>query len=223
LNMVESGTGVSKLLLTLPFELKAIDISPDGKILAGASWTGNIVLVNLLTNTYTTLVEENKTRMLTVRFTPNGDGLAYGGEDKENKRGFVRLYNFASRETRHFSGHRAGVNDIDFSPDGALMASAGADKRLLMWVLENPGDLPITMQNNTGFIWDIAFTKDSNYLIAACSESEIRVWPTNPSLLAEKICPQLKRNMTKDEWVKYVQETDIEFEPTCVGLLINDF
>lgn len=224
LNMIEAATGTTRLLLTLPFELKSIDISPDGKTLAGASWTGNIVLVDMQTNTYTTLVEENKTRMLTVRFTPNGDGLAYGGEDKENKRGFVRLYNFSSRETRHFSGHRAGVNDIDFSPDGALMASAGADKRLLMWVLENPGDLPITMQNNTGFVWDIAFTKDSNYLIAACSESEIRVWPTNPSLLAEKICPQLKRNMTKDEWVKYVgQETDIAFEPTCVGLLINDF
>jgi WD40 repeat protein len=224
LNLIEAQTGATRLLLTLPFELKSLDISPDGKTLAGASWTGNIVLVDMKTNTYTTLVEENKTRMLTVRFTPNGDGLAYGGEDKENKRGFVRLYNFASRETRHFSGHRAGVNDIDFSPDGALMASAGADKRLLMWVLGNPGDLPITMQNNTGFVWDIAFTKDSNYLIAACSESEIRVWPTNPSLLAEKICPQLKRNMTKDEWVKYVgQETDIAFEPTCVGLLINDF
>ncbi|HEU5147195.1 MAG TPA: hypothetical protein VFT90_10790, partial [Chryseosolibacter sp.] len=224
LNLIDATTGATRLLLTLPFELKSIDISPDGKTLAGASWTGNIVLVNLHNNSYTTLVEEAKTRMLTVRFTPSGNGLAYGGEDKENKRGFVRLFNFQTKETRYFSGHRAGVNDIEFSPDGALMASAGADKRLLMWVLENPGDLPITMQNNAGFVWDIAFTKDSDYLIAACSESEIRVWPTDPALLAEKICPQLKRNMTKDEWEKYVgQPNDIQYEPTCVGLLINDF
>lgn len=224
LHRIEVNSAESRLLVTLPFELKAIDISPDGKTLAGASWTGNIVLMDLEANTYTTLVGENKTRMLTVRFAPSGDALAYGGEDKENKRGFVRLYNFKSETTRHFSGHRAGVNDIEFSPDGALMASAGADKRLLMWVLENPGDLPITMQNNTGFVWDIAFTKNSDYLIAACSESEIRVWPTNPSLLAEKICPQLKRNMTKDEWEKYVgEQEDIPYEPTCVGLLINEF
>jgi hypothetical protein len=224
LNLVDVASGSTRLLLTLPFELKSIDISPDGKTLAGASWTGNIVLVDLNDNTYTTLVEDAKTRMLSVRFTPKGDGLAYGGEDTQNKRGFVRLYNFSSRETRYFSGHRAGVNDIEFSPDGALMASAGSDKRLLMWVLENPGDLPITMQNNVGFIWDIAFTANSDYLIAACSESEIRVWPTNPSLLAEKICPQLKRNMTQDEWQKYVgRKDDIPYEPTCVGLLINDF
>ena len=224
LNLVDVGGTSARILLTFPFELKSIDISPDGKTLAGVSWTGNVVLVNLSNNTYTTLVEDSKTRMLSVRFTPNGDGVAYGGEDKETKRGFVRLYNFKTKETRHFSGHRAGVNDVEFSPDGALMASAGADKRLLMWVLENPGDLPITMQNNTGFVWDIAFTADSDYLIATCSESEIRVWPTNPSILAEKICPQLKRNMTQDEWEKYVGDTkDIPFESTCVGLLINDF
>ncbi|MDQ2658707.1 MAG: hypothetical protein M3Y60_14890, partial [Bacteroidota bacterium] len=224
LTRVDAATGSASAMLTFPFELKAIDISPDGKILAGASWAGTIVLVNLQENSYTTLVDDNKTRMLTVRFTPEGDGLAYGGEDKENRRGFVRLYNFGSRETRYFSGHRAGVNDIEFSPDGALMASAGADKRLLMWVLENPGDLPITMQNNAGFVWNISFTANSDYLIATCSESEIRVWPTNPSLLAEKICPQLKRNMTQDEWAKYVgKPEDIPYESTCVGLLINDF
>lgn len=221
---VDATAGTASVLTTLPFELKDIDISPDGKTLAGASWTGNVVLVDLADRSYRTLIEDSKARMLTVQYTPQGDGLAYGGEDRENRRGFVRLYNLNTKETRYFSGHRAGVNDIEFSPDGALMASAGADKRLLMWVLENPGDLPITMQNNSGFVWDIAFTKDSDYLIAACSESEIRVWPTNPSLLAEKICPQLKRNMTRDEWEKYVGlPNDIPYEPTCVGLLINDF
>ncbi|MEX2235599.1 MAG: hypothetical protein WD824_25795, partial [Cyclobacteriaceae bacterium] len=64
LHMVDANSGKSTLLLTLPFELKAIDISPDGKTLAGASWAGIVVLVNLQNNTYTTLVEESKTRML---------------------------------------------------------------------------------------------------------------------------------------------------------------
>jgi hypothetical protein len=81
------------------------------------------------------------------------------------------------------------------------------------------------MENNTGFIWDIAFTPESKYLIAACSESEIRVWPTDPQLLAEQICPLLKRNMTQEEWKTYVagEGVDIKYEPTCVGILINDY
>ncbi len=221
---VDVNTGITKTLVTLPAAAKSIDVSPDGTILAAASWTGTITVVDLRTSSASVLADENNTRMLSVRFTPGGDGLAYGGEDTQSRRGFVRLFDFRSRETRHFSGHRAGVNDIEFSPDGALMASAGSDKRLLMWVLDNPGDLPITMQNNAGFVWNIAFTPDSDYLIAACSESEIRVWPTNPTLLADKICPQLKRNMTQDEWEKYVGPLDdIPYESTCVGLLINNF
>lgn len=224
LTEVDLNTGETRLLLALPFELKSIDISPKGDMLAGASWAGTVVLVNLQNNSYSTLVDDNNARMLSVRFTPSGGGLAYGGEDKKSTRGFVRLYDFQTRDTRTFSGHRAGVNDIEFSPDGELMASAGSDRRLLMWVLRNPGDLPITMQNNAGFVWDIAFTSQSDYLVAACSNSEVRVWPTDPSLLAARICPQLKRNMTQDEWEKYVGRLeDIPFESTCVGLLINNF
>jgi hypothetical protein len=91
-------------------------------------------------------------------------------------------------------------------------------------VLDNPEDLPVVMGNNNGFIWDIEFAKGSDYLIAACSESEIRVWPTDPSLLAEQICPKLKRNMTQDEWRKYVGEIEeIPYEYTCIRLLIKDY
>jgi WD40 repeat protein len=133
------------------------------------------------------------------------------------------LYDFATKQLRQFSGHRAGVYDVEFSPDGKLLASAGSDKRLQMWVLDHPEDLPVIMDNNNGFIWDISFTKESNYLVAACSESEIRVWPTDPSLLAQRICPKITRNMTQDEWNKYVGE-QIEFETTCViGGVLKDY
>ncbi len=145
-------------------------------------------------------------------------------DDIANKRGFVKLYDFKTKETRQFSGHKAGVNDVEFSPDEKLLASAGLDKRLQMYVLDNLEDLPVVMDNNNGFIWDIEFTKGSDYLIAACSESEIRVWPTDPSLLAEQICPKLKRNMTQDEWRKYVGEVEeIPYEHTCIRLLIKDY
>jgi WD40 repeat protein len=135
----------------------------------------------------------------------------------------VKIYNIQQRkEVRQYTGHRAGVYDVAFSPDGKLLASAGSDKRMQMWVLDHPEDLPIQMDNNNGFIWDIEFSRDSKYLIAACHESEIRVWPTDPELLAKKICPLLKRNMTPDEWTKYVG-SDIKYETTCINLLISDY
>ena len=91
-----------------------------------------------------------------------------------------------------------------------------------MWVLDHPEDLPIEMDNNNGYIFDIVFTQASDYLIATTSESEIRVWPTDNALLAQKICPLLNRNMSADEWSKYVGD-DIDYEYTCPGLLIKDY
>ncbi len=224
LTEVDQLNGTKKLLTTLPYELKTISISPDGKRLAGGTWTGQVVLVDLSTNSYSILIEEKAPqRILAVKFSPDGKTLAYGTDDPENKRGLVKLYNFSTKETRQFTGHRAGVYDVEFSADGRLLASAGSDKRLQMWVLDNPEDLPIVMDNNNGFIWDIEFAKTSDYLIAACDNSEIRVWPTDPAILANQVCPKIKRNMSADEWEKYVPYEGVEYEFTCVGALIEDY
>lgn len=219
---VNLQSGDRKVLVTLPLEVKTISISPNGNWLAGGTWSGKIYLVNLKNATYTTLIEEASSRILSVKYSPDGKSLAYGTDDLVNKRGLVKIYNFSTRETRQFTGHTAGVFDVEFSPDGKLLASAGSDRKLQMWVLEHAEDLPIEMDNNTGFIFDISFTKGSDYLIAATSESEIRVWPTNMSLLAEQICPKLSRNLTHDEWSKYVGD-DIGYEITCLRVLIKDY
>jgi WD40 repeat protein/energy-coupling factor transporter ATP-binding protein EcfA2 len=217
LSFVNHVTGDIKTLVTLPFELKSISIHPNGKSLIGGTWSGLLIQVNLADNSYTTLATESSSRILSVKYSPSGNLLAYGVDVLSNKRGIVKLYDFTTQETRQFSGHRAGVYDVEFSPDEKLLASAGLDKRLQLYVLDNPEDLPVEMENNNGFVWDIAFAKGSNLLIAACSESEIRVWPTDPSLLADQICPNITRkNMTQDEWTKYVGN-DVEYENTCTG------
>ena len=223
LSFIDHKTGATRKLLSLPYEIKHFDINRDGTKLVGATWSGQIVMVDLATNSPSVLVDENQLRMLSVKFNSNGTVLAYGADDKTSKRGVLRTYNLTTQESVSFTGHRAGVNDVEFSPDGKLLASAGSDKRLLLWILESPESLPIVMDNNNGFIWDISFTPESNYLIATCSESEIRIWPTDPALLADQICPKLKRNMTQEEWKKYVGDPEIKYENTCIGVLIKDY
>jgi WD40 repeat protein len=224
LSFVNHQSGERTLWATLPFDLKAISVSADGKYLAGASWSGQLILFDIQARTFSELLSEAPNRILSVEFSPSGRFIAYGVDDIANKRGLVKMYTLATRESRQFSGHKAGVNAVVFSPDEKLLASAGLDKRLQLYVLDNPDDLPVVMSNNAGFIWDIDFAKGSDYLIASCSESEIRVWPTDPSLLAEQICPKLTRNMSQDEWKKYVGNTEeIPYEYTCLQLLIKDY
>lgn len=224
-SIVNQVTGAVTPLVTLPFELKSLAVSRDGKWIAGGAWSGELVLIDIREKKSEIVYKDSAAQILSVRFSPDGKKLAFGTFEINDRRGLVKMLNMVTRtkDPRPFTGHKAGVYDIEFSPDGKLLASAGADKRLQMWVLEVPEDLPIVMDNNNGFIWDIDFAKGSDYLIAACHESEIRVWPTDPKILASQICPKLTRNMTPDEWKKYVGGEEIPIEPTCPNILIKDY
>ncbi len=222
-------TGQGRVLATLPYEIKTIDISPDGNWMAGAAATGQLIMMNLQTNAFELKFDEsvNQVRVLSVAFHPHKPILAYGTEfmDKDSKwKGSVKLFNYETQEIeKELRGHNAGVSDVEFSPDGLLLASAGYDKKLQMWVVDHEEeDLPVVMDINNSNIWRLAFTKGSDYLLASCNNGEVRVWQTDPKSLAEQICPKLKRNMTKEEWEIYVGN-GIGYESTCKSLLISDF
>lgn len=240
LRLTNAGNGQSRKLVTLPYELKSIDISPDGKRLAGVSVNGKVLMVDLTTNTYKEVwTDENivrsadstksvkvPNRILSVAWHPQRNMIALGVEvinDKRNVvRGTVKLLDLSTNRVKELSGHKAGISDLKFSPDGLLLASAGLDSKLQMWVIDHEEDLPIVMDNNNGSVWDIGFTPDSNYLIASCNNGEVRIWPTDTRILAEQICPKMQRNMTQEEWDSYVgKEKEFPHESTCKSLLIK--
>jgi WD40 repeat protein/energy-coupling factor transporter ATP-binding protein EcfA2 len=240
LRFTNQESGLSNKILSLPYDLKSIDISPNGKQLVGVSASGKMILVNLSNNTYKEIWTDESSiklkdstksvtvnnRILSVAWSPTSQLIAFGvevlNERRQPVRGIVKLYNLQTKSIKELTGHKSGIADLEFSPDGALLASAGLDSKLQMWVVDHPEDLPIIMDNNNGSVWDVDFSKNSKYLIASCNNGEIRVWPTDPRMLAELVCPQMERNMTKDEWDSYVGK-DIGFESTCQSLLINKF
>jgi WD40 repeat protein len=220
---VVSTSGTVRKVASTGVAVKTVHVNSKGTLAVGGTWAGKLLLFDLVKNTVETIFNEEGNRILTVKFHPSDTLVAFGTEDKTTKRGLVKFFSLANKEiTRQFAGHKAGVNDIEFSPDGELLASAGADKRLQMWVIRNTEDLPVVMDNNEGFIWDIVFAKGSDYLVTTTYESEIRIWPTDPAILQNEICNKLERNMSRYEWETYVGK-DIKHEITCVGLLIDDY
>ena len=238
LRFTNQENGQSKKLLSLPYELKSIDISPNGKQLVGVSLIGKMILVDLANNTYKEIWTDDSAiklkdstksvkvanRILSVAWHPNSQMIAFGvevlNESRKPVRGVVKLLDLQTKSIKELTGHKSGIADLEFSPDGSLLASAGLDSKLQMWVVDHPEDLPIIMDNNNGSVWDVEFTKNSKYLIASCNNGEIRIWPTDPKMLAESVCPKMQRNMSKDEWDSYVGK-DIDYESTCQSLLFN--
>lgn len=228
MRLTNPATGSSKRVLSLPYDLKSIDISPDGAWVAGASPAGKLILISTKDYSYKEIASETPNRILSVAFNPAKNMvLAYGVEvlsEGKVTKGAVKILEVESNKVKELAGHKAGIADLEFSPDGKLLASAGLDRKLQMWVVDHEEDLPIVMDNNNGNVWRLGFAKGSDYLLASCNNGEVRVWPTDTRMLADQVCPKLKRNMTKEEWRIYVgDEKEIPYESTCISLLIKDF
>ena len=72
-------------------------------------------------------------------------------------------------------GHEADVNDVEFSPDGLWLVSAGTDASIKIWnVLERK--LYKTISGHKGKIWRLAFSPDGK-TVASCSDDQtVRIW-----------------------------------------------
>jgi WD40 repeat protein len=211
-------TGATRLLATLPMSLKTISINRAGTQLVGASSNGQVVLVDLKTNSFNVIKSEAPNRVLSVAFHPTTNRIAYGLEliDASGQvvRGLVKVVDLNTNRVKELGGHRSGVSDIEYSPDGVFLATASYDRKLQLWVHDKEADLPIVMDNNDGNIWNIGFSRNSDYLVASCNNGEIRIWPTDLKILADHVCPEIKRSFTQEEWEIYVGD-QVQFENTC--------
>ena len=116
-----------------------IAFSPRGDLIAGGQW-GEIVLWNATTGQiHMTLPQpEDSQRPITLCFSPCGKYLASGAWwQPELKLVSIRLWEIASGENiTTFWGHMTDVQDLQFTLDGAVLASAGHDGIIYLWDLK---------------------------------------------------------------------------------------
>jgi len=207
----------SRIVKNLPEKIKSVSISPDGSTIAAGGLGGNVYLMDAETLTEKIILENPGNFIHSVKFSNDGQLLAIGDEV-----GLVRVYNL--EDGTYFEdliGATARINDIEFSIDDKLLAAASWDGTIRMWVMDNLDDLPIVMSDAGGHVWDISFSEDGEYLISGTGKNEVKLWPTNPKTIADKICEILSRNMTQKEWERYVGN-GVDFRITCSTLALNE-
>lgn len=77
----------------------------------------------------------------------------------------------------YFNGHDAFIRQIALSPDEVLLASGGADGRVIVWD-KDTRDLVQTLEGHEIRINGLAFSPNGQYLVSADATGKLLVWDT---------------------------------------------
>jgi len=85
-------------------------------------------------------------------------------EPEVNKKPIARL-----------TGHQQLVNQVNFSPDGRLLASASFDKSVKLWDGKT-GKFLKSLRGHVGAVYQVTWSHDSRLLLSGSKDSTLKVW-----------------------------------------------
>ncbi|MBW3542105.1 MAG: protein kinase, partial [Planctomycetes bacterium] len=183
----------------------SVAFSHDGRRLLTSSYDETARLWNVPTGAQIQKFWGHTGWVWRAAFCPNVD--ADGATRNEvriataSQDGTVRIWNDVSKVAEPawsriegdttFREHDGPVYTVAFSPDGALAASGGYDRRVLVWdpqavapdqIRERAVRLPVeetprrVLDGHTGPVWSLSFFDDGGYLLSGSGDNTVRVW-----------------------------------------------
>jgi hypothetical protein len=150
-------------------------------------------------------------KIYSLAFSSDGKHLAAGSSD-----GRILLWDLINPKyiPKFLNAHETGINALKFSPGNETLASAGADGIINLWAISSLSTEPRQLVGHNTYVWDIEFSPDGNFILSGGSDNNIRRWKINADQMADKLCSEIKRDLTMDEWERYVG-ADVDFIKVC--------
>ncbi len=170
------------------FTVPTIAFSPDGRVLAVVN--GDMVRLREIGSESIVGSFFSETPLYSIAFSPDGDILAVG--DINNQ---IRLWDpdeaFRTGVDQYpdpviLSGHNGAdgtfsalIWDLDFNPEGELLASAGGDGTIRLWDVAN-GESLITLAGFNRGVTCVGFSPDGRILASGSLDGTLRLWGVEP-------------------------------------------
>ncbi|MDX1665079.1 MAG: protein kinase [Candidatus Promineifilaceae bacterium] len=169
----EPAAGSAAAVATFAFTLYGTPIgqvllSPDGTRLAAAG-ADRVGVWDVLSGRELFTLPGGAGR---IAFAPDGDRLLAANAEA------LRIWDLTpagSREKQTLAAHAGNIWDLDFSPDGQWVASAGLDGQAAIWDWE-AGRRLLLLEGHQGPVQAIAFSPDGALVATGGHDGVARVW-----------------------------------------------
>jgi hypothetical protein len=219
----------TRIVITPPVKINAIELSADGSKLAGAGDNGILYIWDINRNYAVTELRTGSSPLTAVAWSPSANQLIIG-----NASGQLRIVRDGI-VVRTLSGHRGPIEQIKLNHSGTFFASASKDKTVRLWNINKLTVPPIELRDHLDWVWSLAFSPDDEQIMVGLhsaqqtihqnqlrNEESIRVYPTVIARMANILCnaPYITRNMSSEEWALYAG--GLNYEKTCPNYPANN-
>jgi WD40 repeat protein len=155
--------------------VREIKISSDGSFIASASkdktvQTWDLKEGNLIGKNFG---NQNK-RILSVAFSPMGDLIVSGGEDKK-----IYLWNLDGTLNKKFDQeHGDWIRSVRMTPDNRYIVSGSADKKLHLWKVDGTF-VEAKEDGHNSWIRSIAISAKGDYVVSSSNDRTLCLWKVN--------------------------------------------
>jgi len=166
-----------------------VKFSQDGKYLAtGCNKSAQIYDIDTGRKVHTFIDEGVRDGDLYIRsvcFSPDGQHLATGAEDKT-----VKVWDINHKRVLHtFTGHELDIYSLDFSQDGRFIVSGSGDKKAKIWDIEK-GRCAFTLGNEEvgpkDGVTSVAISPDGRLVAAGSLDRIVRLWDAQTGYFLER-------------------------------------
>ncbi|NJR12958.1 hypothetical protein HC776_03695 [bacterium] len=169
---------------TLGFEVRQLDIHPDGEWLVAVGSSADIGLWQWQTDDNRTIatataeeVGEQSPLIRAVSFNPDGTQIFVGGIGGISND--MKAFDTTSGELLHtYTGHTGVIYSIDLSYDGTSIVSSSEDDNIIIWRSGQPEPLR-SLYGHTDDVAAVMFSPDARFLLSGSYDNTARLWDVN--------------------------------------------
>ncbi len=170
--------------------INAIAIFTNGRYLISGDDGGTVAVWNLTMPAQPIATYSTNSSIYAVAASPNQQQIASGDKNcKVQLRRWESIGNSLQElhaDLSSFSSHGGFVYCVQFSPDGRMLASGGADRRIRLWNTDT-GKIIYTLDGHQESVTAIEFMPNGKILISVGADRTIRFWDLEQKQLLKTI------------------------------------